>query len=383
MLSRCCIRTNVIVLAFCFVWIGSASSADFVDIEASLSKVVDFEFTDTPLDEALTELSRRFQVPIVTDPWFLPIADESQHKSSITHRASQVPLGKALEAMLDPLELAWVVRHDVVHVTTAAAAAENYHDTRVYQVTRRVPVERRLRSIIWSVAPESWTTAGGTGDAAPLPPKLMLVYQSPLRHRRIAASFADSVVPVRARPVTPSTELEVKLDAPTTLEFAAVPLLDAIEQLAGKHAVAISIDQPAIDEAGISMDDLLVTLHVGKIRTLASGLSLLLETADRELEWIVDDGAITITTGIAAEEKPIRRVYDIQKILPDGGFAQLLEAIQYTVASSTWEDVGGNAKIEAIDENTKLEVWQSDPVHRALRQLFADIQAGQADPALR
>src|SRR5205085_8203769 len=131
-------------------------------------------------------------------------------------------LADTLDDLLRPHKLAWLARHEVVLITTATAAQEKYPEMRVYKLTRPVPVQRRINSITATLAPESWANVGGPGEAAPLPPRLMVVRQSPLVHRQIAAKFAGSLTPVHAREtIEPgdSGTIEKKLAAAATIDF--------------------------------------------------------------------------------------------------------------------------------------------------------------------
>jgi hypothetical protein len=219
-----------------------------------------------------------------------------------------------------------------------------------------------------------------------LPPELLVVHQSPLVHREIAAKFGNSLTVVRAPPAAkPATArtVEEKLEALTEVDFDRVPLPAALDSLAKRHAVKIAIDESALKAAEVRSDEQRVTLRLGKdLRTrkpsLASGLSLLLERVDANLTWIADDGGITITTPKAAKERLVRRTYDVSDLLPEGGMETLIHAIQSTIAPADWEEVGGAGSIRAGAARGALDVSQSCAVHRELRQLLADMRAGSA-----
>ena len=334
------------------------------------------------MDDALRELSRRAGISIVVDRRTLNKAGIEAGKLLVNLRADELALASILEQLLQPHQLAAIERHDVVMVTTLKAATDGYYETRAYRITRRVPAERRMRSIMWNVAPTSWVTVDGAGDIAPIPPNLLLIYQSPLRHRQIAERFSASVVALRANsPIATeeSSAIEKALAAPTVIDFASASFVAAVEQLAAQHSVPISIDNDALREQQIRSDDVKVSLRAGKVRSLASGLSLLLEVVDPELEWIVAGGAITITTATAAEKKLSVATYQVPGMAPGDDLSPLIEAIQYTVSAASWEDVGGDGAIAAGKENTTLEIRQSYPVQRRLRRLFAALQAGNKD----
>lgn len=380
MYSRFRISTTFLTVCLCVWLINIPSAADVVDLETALASQVQFDFEETPLAQLLESVSRRYKVPIVADRMALEAAGRDLSEIVISCQIADLPLAKALEALLAPIQLQWIARHDVVLVTTDKAAAEDYYETRVYKVTRRVPADRRMRSIMWSVEPTSWSTTGGKGDAAPLMPNLLLVYQSPLLHRQIAQRFASSVVPVRApHDADPrsGTELEKKLRSPTFIDVKSQRLVDVMGRLGDTHSIAIKFDKQSLDEAGIPSDDLTVTLQVGELRTLASGLSLLLEQSDSELRWLERGNEIAITTAGSAACEMVRETYEVKEILHNDDIAQLIDAVQYAVAPTTWEQAGGYATIESRKDGTKLEILQCASVHRILRRLFADLRVGR------
>lgn len=377
-MDRVRLRTRVIVWALCLLCVDAAVAAEPVHIEAVLAQPVACEFDAEPLDEALHDLKTRFRIPLVTDRRAMEDGGRNLDALRVTYRAKEIALENVLHDLLAPHQLEVVIRHDVAWITTLAAA-ESYYDTRAYQVTRRVPVERRMRSIMWSVEPGSWATSGGRGDIAAVPPNLLLIYQSPRRHREIRKAFADSIASVHANSTDstpPATEMERKLALPARVDFQGVQFADAIGQLAKQHTLDIVVDDATIGFSGIAIEDASVTLELGEVRSLASALSLILDVVSPDLEWLVQDDAITITTADSAAEVMMSATYNVQDIAMDGDVALLIEAIQYTVASASWEIKGGNGTIKSANNGTTLEVAQSYPVHRTLRDLIADLQAG-------
>jgi hypothetical protein len=363
--------------------LAAIRAAEPQPVEAALARPAIFQFAKAPLPDVMAALSRSHGIPILADRRALQTAGIRPSEIAITAMAKSKPLGTALDSLLRPHKLAWIVWHDVVLVTTASAAQEKYQETHVYKLTRRVPLQRRIATITQTVASESWANVGGPGDAAPLPPGLLVIRQSPLVHQQIAEKFANSLAPVRARQaVEPAegSEIEKKLESPSLIDFDNVPLTGALKSLRELHAVKITLDEAALKEAEIRGEKLLVTARIGKGIRLASGLSLLLEQADpklanTKLAWTADDAGITITTHEAAKAKPIRRTYKVSDLLPDGELEPLIEAIQTTVSPADWEEVGGEGTIKPGTERGTLDVSQSYPIHRQLRQLFADLRA--------
>lgn len=347
------------------------------DVEAALANAANFDFEDTQLDTAVAHLSQRFRIPIFIDNRSLQSAKIHLSDKRISLEGTRAPLETALNRMLEPLQLAWFVRHDALWITTAPAAASQFFETRVYKITRRVPPDRRLRSITQNIAPESWSIVGGKADAAPLPPKLIVIYHAPARHRQIAQAFSKSISPIHPKQLFDSKHasvIEKQLAQPTEINFKSMTFGEAVRQLAQRHQIKLTIDEDPFSEEPIPTEKP-ITLQIGKVRHLESGLSLLLKRAGTNLTWVVDNDEIRVTTVKSAASKLIRWTYDVKSFATTGDVKLLMEAIEYTIAPSTWQFAGGNATMELDERGTKLVISQSQPVHRELRRFFAAIHA--------
>jgi hypothetical protein len=91
------------------------------------------------------------------------------------------------------------------------------------------------------------------------------------------------------------------------IEFIDTPLKDAIEFLADAHEITILIDEQALTEEGVSIDEPINRTLSGI--TLRSALKIILEPLG--LTYVIEDEVMKITTIIAAEEKLSTRVYPV------------------------------------------------------------------------
>ncbi|HRX81379.1 MAG TPA: hypothetical protein P5307_20055, partial [Pirellulaceae bacterium] len=118
MYSRFRISTTFLTVCLCVWLINIPSAADVVDLETALASQVQFDFEETPLAQLLESVSRRYKVPIVADRMALEAAGRDLSEIVISCQTADLPLAKALEALLAPIQLQWIARHDVVLVTT-------------------------------------------------------------------------------------------------------------------------------------------------------------------------------------------------------------------------------------------------------------------------
>jgi hypothetical protein len=347
------------------------------EIDKALSKEIDFDIESATLREALTRISKKQKTPIVTDRRALESEWIDDQELKITLQAKGQTLQGVLDSLLTPHGLTWIKRRDVLFITTPKAAADQYSEVWLYKVTRKVPVARRVHSIQTSVAPQSWKVNGGAGDIAPLPPDFIVIRQSPLIHREIAASFAQSIAPVKGNSQAKFGDdaLDKALSGAASINAADALLSAILKQLGKKHTVELSIDEAAMTESEIDFQNIKITLQAQNIPRLSSALSLLLEMAHSDLIWIIDRGVINVTTKAAAAKSMTKRTHDASDIIAKVDGKYLVEAIEYNLSPATWQFGGGDGTIEQNDER-KLVVHQSQPVHREIEKLLDDLREG-------
>jgi len=158
----------------------------------------------------------------------------------------------------------------------------------------------------------------------PFPDEPPVVYPAPEiwkalteRRRRFSSVSLESTSPAEDK-------IRAALDQETQLEFPQVPLRDAIQFLADLHDINIIIDETALTDAGVNIDDNVDIVLTGI--TLRSALRILLEPYD--LTYVIEDEVMKITTSEIAEEKLSVRVYPVgDLVIPisnpqAGGFGQ-------------------------------------------------------------
>ena len=105
----------------------------------------------------------------------------------INYTAKEIPARIALEEMLTPMRLAFVVRDEVVQITTPEES-ESRLATRVYDartILQRMPPERLRELMLNTIKPNSWfDTAHGPGDVE-FYRGLMVVTQTDQIHEEI------------------------------------------------------------------------------------------------------------------------------------------------------------------------------------------------------
>ena len=91
------------------------------------------------------------------------------------------------------------------------------------------------------------------------------------------------------------------------IEFIDTPLKEAMDFIADANGITIIMDEPALTEEGISIDEPINRILSGV--TLRSALKIILEPLG--LTYIIEDEVMKITTSLAAEDKLSTRVYPV------------------------------------------------------------------------
>lgn len=123
------------------------------------------------------------------------------------------------------------------------------------------------------------------------------------------------------------------LDADTQLKLVNATLSEALQQLAAQHHLNFVVDNLALREAQkefeVERNDL--SLIVSNLR-LRSALKMMLEPL--ELDYVIDDEVIIITTKEAALSHQGTHVYDVSALVKGGTVASLAEAVRTALPSS-------------------------------------------------
>ena len=143
-------------------------------IEVQLSKRTEIDFDETPLTDVVEILKEQHDdIPIVFDYAALDLAGISSNDINISQTLDGVSLNAALRIILKQHDLTFVLRDEVLQITTIEEAEENLI-TKVYSITdlidRKSPetvsksVDMLTDTVCSNVSPESWDQVGGTGS---------------------------------------------------------------------------------------------------------------------------------------------------------------------------------------------------------------------------
>jgi hypothetical protein len=165
-----------------------------------------FEFNDAPLEKVVGLIQETYQIPVQLDRASLEEIGVDRHEP-VTITVHNVSLRSALRLMLEPLGLTYIIKNEVLCITTAEAA-EAALTTYVYDVrdlvrgTRSgVDFDPLIDAIISCISTETWAeNGGGESDIRPLPPGFLVISQTAAVHEDIG-ELLDAIRELKTRPV--------------------------------------------------------------------------------------------------------------------------------------------------------------------------------------
>ncbi len=347
----------------------------------------EFAFEATPLKDALAALATKHGVPIVLHHKGLSesgVADDVP----VTRTVRGVSLETALNRLLRDHQLVWVLRHEVIDVTSRDDAS-TFMVTRVYVVgdlvPKRLDFESLTELITNTISPDSWQNAGGPGTIEQ-DRTTVVITQSQVVHRTVAALLA--ALPRAGQMPSGRAPLETAipcydgrgerrilemLEKRVSVSFKDASLPEVARTLAKEHGLPIDFDRRALADDHVEWEKAQVSLTVSGI-TLRSVLDLLLREA--ELSWIVEDDELLVTTRDAAQTRLRTKVYPVTDLLDltDPSGDSLIEVITNSVLSDQWQEAGGPGTLEFDDSSRSLVCMQHREAHEAVERLLIDLR---------
>jgi len=158
------------------------------------------------------------------------------------------------------------------------------------------------------------------------------------------------------------------LDKPTNVEFLDLALEDCLNYLKDYHKINVWLDKQTLTEEGVSLDQPM-TLKLAEVR-LESILNLLLQPL--QLDWVVQDEVLKITTSAWTYDHPETRTYDVQHLI-DATHApeELIAAISKCIEPGTW--TGKDAVAGISHTGGVLVVRHTQRAHGEIARLIADL----------
>jgi hypothetical protein len=170
--------------------VGESDSAAIARIEKALQGQLSSNgigFSETPLEEVVSLLQEEYGIPIQLDEKALE-ATGIDSTEPVTINLRNISLKSALRLMLNKLNLTYIIREEVLLITTPEEA-ESQLRTCVYNVRGFIDdssdksMDALIDTIISCVRTETWAeNGGGEAEIRPLKPGLLVISQTQAVH---------------------------------------------------------------------------------------------------------------------------------------------------------------------------------------------------------
>lgn len=206
---------------------------------------------------------------------------------------------------------------------------------------------------------------------------------------------ADVTIGEIVDPVEAEQQIYESLSRAVDLRFEETPLQDVADSLSTALGYPVLLDALALEDVGLD-PAVPVTIHVRGV-SLRAGLRLMLR--ELEMDWIIQDEALILSTYEVSEGQMRARLYNVSDLVTQplgseyyspklaGDASELIRVIRWTVAPDTWDEVGGPGSIQplVVGATTLLVVDQTGDTHtridsllRRLRDTLAQAPDGDA-----
>lgn len=185
--------------------------------------------------------------------------------------------------------------------------------------------------------------------------------ESPSANRDVVTSPTPSI---DAAAIAKRERVLRLLDAPTTANFGAITISDALRRLAEIHKIDLRFDVDQIRNVGRSLDIAATSVSFSGI-TLQSALKLILEP--EALGYYVERETLVITS--RGNAWLTKTDYDIRPLVRSGiPSKQFADAVRYLIAPESWDTGGGGGSL-GVDELT-LQVVQRREIHQIIHRFI-------------
>jgi hypothetical protein len=350
-------------------------------IFAALREKDSIDFEDTPLDQALAILGARHGIKIVLAQTTLAEAAIALD-TPVTKKLRNLSLQTILREVLADLQLTYVVRDDVLQITTREDAHSEFVH-RLYDVDELVGRNGKgefsdvISMITTTIEPDSWDEVGGPGTIAALGQRWLVVSQAQENHEQIEPLLTQLRQILKAAgplevlicpPQSTSAEVNQALDREVTLSFRDKPLDELCDWLTDLLHVPVLLSRSHLEDAAV-YEDTPITVDLPPL-PLRHALEITLR--DMQLAPKIDGEVLRITTAEDAESKLDIRIFDVRHLTAPGAEGiderSLDHLIRSGIRPDSWDEVGGPGALSYF--RGQLVVWQTNDVQQEVRHLI-------------
>lgn len=366
------------------LWPPTTQSSRREQITTALQETTSCDFTAMPLAEVAQSLAQQHHIPILLHARKLEEASVLP-RSPITKSLHNISLKSALNLILKDLDLTFVITDDAILITTQEDA-ESRLTVMAYDVDDLLwkdavnpfdadwdPFENLLLTFM---RPTSWGDYAGPGPTLGHGDRWLVFPQTRAVHeevgellnqlRRALASEDQKHKFPLSRNERAELAIEEALDRVIEFDDQSQSLEDATAEMATKLGIPIVLSSKWLEEASVSLTaPVSMTLGTAPARDHLQALLGLLQ-----LEYIIRDEVLNLTTPEDAESHLLTRVYDtrdfIQSFVQEEPFCN---SIRNAVEPRSWSPSSG---IGVMDVYMRLLiVSQTSRAHQQIEKLLS------------
>lgn len=172
-----------------------------------------------------------------------------------------------------------------------------------------------------------------------------------------------------------------------SLDYSERPLNEVLSDLSEMLSINVRTENKVLADSGFDSSTLPISLHV---RGISAGSALQLMLRSQGLTWLISDEGIVVTTREQADNELRTRVYLARDLVATSAVdvggenaTPLIDAITGTVATQTWDDLGGPGTIEYFANAGVLIVSQTREVHDEIEGLLAMLRKARGLQGLK
>lgn len=390
-------------------------------VRKSLGTLVEADFREAPLNEVIQSIAKKIGNNIFVDEQALREQGLLPNEV-VSHHGKPLAAARLLDRILPPLGLTWIVQDHVVKVTTIIAAQEIFV-TRTYPVGDLIDFGKTHRTDVAIVDSSQlqFVQFGGGGNeicpCGPIPDNspegwlLELVQRNTLgdlwdsfEGSQGTLSYINNTIVIRqtqkvqdqcarilqtVRQFTkeglPEGVMEIRPPHYSIKEDAAVkkaltkvlsihcqrmPLNKVMEKLSDQLSVPIHLDEYALKEEGVALDE---TLSL-ELNDLPARSLLKLALLPLGCCMLVEDGRILVTTILAESEHVFTKFYDIRDLIEAGYESSKLPDLLQQETSGDWLHIANFGHGPMIPLDGLLAIQQTPSVFDQIDELLTDLR---------
>lgn len=354
-------------------------------IRAALSETTSIDVINRPLEEFIADLAQEHDLQAAL---FHKKLEESgvSRNSPITLRLKDVSLRSVLVAVLDPLDLGFVIRNDMLLVTSwedaeleLAAIAYPVHD--LVAGKAGPDFDSFIELVTCTIEPATWNDVGGPGAIVGVSRGWLIVDQTDEIHaqlealirnlRRVLAEGEPGPYPIGNRSPQ-ELQIEAALEQAIELDYTDTSLADFCADLSQRLQINFVPAQRRLEEAGISIHRLITcSFPPAPLRVQLSRFCNAME-----LDYRIGNDMLCLSTPEDIESYQMTKIYDVRPLTDaDLGLTDidsLCELIQTHIQPQSWDEVGGPGSVMEFRE--LLVFTQSEEVHREVAGFLQQLE---------